>query len=59
MTEKTLEQDPFDISADELPPFTGELDRSRPYGTTAGEPVKRYFQDGKYFDYQGKLVEEV
>jgi len=37
----------------------GDIDKNRPYGEVQGDPVAKYFQDGKFFDYAGKLIEEV
>lgn len=33
------------------------LDRRKPYGTVTGEGAKKFWQAGKYFDYQGVLIE--
>ena len=48
-------EDPFHIDDQ---PVVEKLDRTRPFGTVAGDQVKRYFQDGKYYDYTDTLVEE-
>ncbi len=32
------------------------LDKSKPYGEVANEPPKRFWQNGKYFDYAGNLI---
>lgn len=47
----------------EVAPPVGDLDRSRSFGTVSGEYVVgetrvRYQQDGKNFDFYGKLIKE-
>ena len=53
---ETKEVDPFDI--EDVAPQGDTLDRSRHFGTVHGEDKKRFFQDGRYFDYAGNLVKE-